>query len=112
MAFLIIIAVIIFFSWRFIVAVVGGAIEFSIFVIRHIQVILPLLLFSWAWFRFGLLLAALFTLLFLIVCYVAVINIVGVRSNKMVPNSNSFIVQTEEQNKLIRAVKAVRTKDD
>lgn len=49
MAFLIIIAVIIFFSWRFIVAVVGGAIEFSIFVIRHIQVILPLLLFSWVW---------------------------------------------------------------
>lgn len=110
MAFLIIIAVIIFFSWRFIVAVVGGAIEFSIFVIRHIQVILPLLLFSWAWYRFGLLMAALFALLFVIVCYLAVIKIVETQSNRVVPNS--LIIQTEEQNKLIRAVKAVRPKDD
>lgn len=110
MAFLIIIAVIIFFSWRFIVAVVGGAIEFSIFVIRHIQVILPLLLFSWAWYRFGLLIAGLFTLLFVIVSYLAIIKIVEARSNKVVPNS--LIVPTKEQNKLIRAVKAIKPQDD
>lgn len=110
MAFLIIIAVIIFFSWRFIVTVVGGAIEFSIFVIRHIQVILPLLLFSWVWYRLGLLIAVLFMLLFVIVSYLAIIKIVEARSNKVVPNS--LIVPTKEQNKLIRAVKAIKPQDD
>ncbi len=110
MAFLIIVAVIIFFSWRFIATVVGGAIAFSIFVIRHIHFILPLLLFSWAWYRFGLLVAVLISLLIMIAGYFAVIKIIEAHANKGVPNS--LIIQTKEQNKLIPAVKATKPQDN
>ena len=49
-------------------------------------------------------------LLFVIVSYLAIIKIVETRSNKVVPNS--LIVPTKEQNKLIRAVKAIKPQDD
>ncbi|QYU57964.1 hypothetical protein K1728_00700 [Weissella confusa] len=110
MAFLIIMAVIIFFSWRFIAAAVGGAIAFSMFVIRHIQFIFPLLLFSWVWYRFGLLVAVIITLLIIITGYFAIINIIEAHTNNDAPNS--LIIQTKEQNKLIPALKATKPQDN
>lgn len=110
MAVLIIVAVIIFFSWRFIAAVVSGAIAFSIFVIRHIHFILPLLMFSWVWYRFGLLVAVIITLLIIITGYFAIINIIEAHTNNDAPNS--LIIQTKEQNKLIPALKATKPQDN
>ncbi len=109
MAFVIILLIALFFSWRFIVTVVNGAIQFSIFVIRNVQIILPLMIFSWVWYRFGLLVAISVTLVILIGVYIFVLKIIESNSNSIAPHP--VTIQPENRNKLISPVKAVKPRD-